>query len=289
MFDASLRSERMWKMSQLQRISELGGMVAVMTNGGERGRDVVLDYGLKVENDCRYSSKAFAQVWQYMTDLMGGPVALGTDFNGTFSHSAPRFGTEGCTGVVSERALQERHSQRLQYPFNLDDFGTFDQQTSGHRTYDFNVHGLAHVGLMPDFIADLQVVGLSGADLDPLFQSAEGYVRMWEGAKSSGCEGAGCTDDTDADGVYDVEDNCIEVANANQLDSDSDSYGNLCDGDLDNDGVINFIDLGIMKSMFFTLDPQADINGDGTVNFIDLGLLKGMFFTAPGPSCCVGE
>ena len=34
----------------------------------------------------------------------------------------------------------------------------------------------------PDFIADLEVLGLKEADLEPLLKSAEGYIRMWERA-----------------------------------------------------------------------------------------------------------
>lgn len=90
--------------------------------------------------------------------------------------------------------------------------------------------------------------------------------------------------DSDGDGVTDDSDNCTAVANADQRDSDADGYGNTCDADLNNDGVVNFLDLGVMKSKFFGTDPHADLNGDGAVNFIDLGLMKSRFFQAPGPS-----
>ena len=51
---------------------------------------------------------------------------------------------------------------------------------TGDRKFDFNQDGLAHVGLLPDFIKDLTNVGLTEADLDPLLNSAEAYIRMWE-------------------------------------------------------------------------------------------------------------
>lgn len=90
--------------------------------------------------------------------------------------------------------------------------------------------------------------------------------------------------DADSDGVIEFLDNCIAVYNPDQPDTNGDGYGNACDGDLNNDDAINFADLGLMKSVFFTDDPDADLNGDGAVNFADLGLLKAMFYTAPGPS-----
>lgn len=90
--------------------------------------------------------------------------------------------------------------------------------------------------------------------------------------------------DTDADMVKDFMDNCIEIMNANQLDTNSDGYGNVCDPDYNNDGTIDFLDLGIIKAGFFGSDPDIDLNGDNFVDFLDLGILKSMFFGMPGPS-----
>ncbi len=90
--------------------------------------------------------------------------------------------------------------------------------------------------------------------------------------------------DADLDGVRDLDDNCIDVPNPDQLDGDGDGYGNLCDGDFNDDCVVNAIDLGIFKSVFFTSNGIADFNGDGIVNAIDLGFFKTRFFEQPGPS-----
>src|SRR5262249_25956611 len=40
--------------------------------------------------------------------------------------------------------------------------------------------------LLPDMLADLEVLGVASQDLEPLFNSAEGYVKMWEKALSRG-------------------------------------------------------------------------------------------------------
>lgn len=90
--------------------------------------------------------------------------------------------------------------------------------------------------------------------------------------------------DADGDGIPDSADNCMEIANANQRDTDGDGIGNFCDADLNDDCIVNVVDLGIVKSVFFSTDADADFNGDGIVNVIDVGLMKASFFEAPGPS-----
>ncbi|MDO8706572.1 MAG: M64 family metallopeptidase [Sulfuricaulis sp.] len=90
--------------------------------------------------------------------------------------------------------------------------------------------------------------------------------------------------DTDGDGIPDFSDNCTHVKNPDQRDTNSEGYGNICDPDLNNDGIVNFADLAIMKLGFFGNNPDADLNGDGVVNFGDLAILKTFFFKAPGPS-----
>ena len=53
----------------------------------------------------------------------------------------------------------------------------------------------------------------------------------------SGCGGSSSTPlDTDNDTIIDSQDNCPSVFNTNQLDTDNDSKGNVCDSDDDNDG-----------------------------------------------------
>jgi hypothetical protein len=91
--------------------------------------------------------------------------------------------------------------------------------------------------------------------------------------------------DSDEDGVMDYTDNCTDVANTDQQDTDGDNYGNACDADFNNDNFVNSLDIGLFKQMFFISgDVEADMNGDQIVNSLDLGLFKARFFQAPGPS-----
>lgn len=45
---------------------------------------------------------------------------------------------------------------------------------------DFNIDGLAHYGLIPDFIQDLKNIGLNYELLTPLFNSAADFTAMWK-------------------------------------------------------------------------------------------------------------
>lgn len=99
------------------------------------------------------------------------------------------------------------------------------------------------------------------------------------------CIGAsGCTNDGDGDSVGDHIDNRIVTSNTNQRDTNADGFGNRCDPDLNNDGAVNAVDLGLMRLQFFTSDPDADLNGDGAVNAADLGIMRVNFFRPAGPS-----
>ena len=90
--------------------------------------------------------------------------------------------------------------------------------------------------------------------------------------------------DCEMDGVPDSSDNCWTFDNADQRDTDGDGHGNRCDGDFNQDCIINAGDLGFFRSVFFSTDVDADLDGDGSVNFADLGILRALFFRVPGPS-----
>jgi len=103
--------------------------------------------------------------------------------------------------------------------------------------------------------------------------------------------------DADADGVCDAADDCSEVANPSQLDTDFDGYGNACDPDFGNDGLVGGSDfLSVARAFGARLgepayDPHLDANGDGAIGGPDLLSLGRRFGQAPGPSglACAGS
>ncbi len=56
-----------------------------------------------------------------------------------------------------------------------------ERSTAGQRRdFDINLDGMAHYGMLPDFLQEIRNVGLTADDLAPLFHSANDYVQMWE-------------------------------------------------------------------------------------------------------------
>jgi len=97
--------------------------------------------------------------------------------------------------------------------------------------------------------------------------------------------------DIDGDGVPNASDNCLDLPNANQRDTDGDGYGNLCDADLNNDGIVK-------TSWGVTTPPSArgdleniqitagnagyvshqDLDGDNDVDADDVGIAQYWLF-----------
>jgi glucose/arabinose dehydrogenase len=106
----------------------------------------------------------------------------------------------------------------------------------------------------------------------------------------------GCDADADADGIPDLIDNCSARANASQEDADFDGFGNACDGDFDQSGVVGGADLIVLRKCFGAsvgagagppADPtcaESDMNGDGIVGAPDFNLFRLVFGMPPGPS-----
>lgn len=93
--------------------------------------------------------------------------------------------------------------------------------------------------------------------------------------------------DNDGDGVANRNDNCVTISNPGQRDSNGDGYGNRCDADLDDDGIVNSIDLGLMRMRIGTADVHADLDGDGQVGGADVDIMRALFHAPPGPSSAV--
>jgi hypothetical protein len=92
--------------------------------------------------------------------------------------------------------------------------------------------------------------------------------------------------DTDGDGWIDIEDNCSDVVNPDQDDTDGDGCGNSCDADYNDSGVVNFLDFVPFLAAFGTFDLEKDhtVPMTGPVTFLDFTFFVGAFGSVPGPS-----
>jgi hypothetical protein len=104
-------------------------------------------------------------------------------------------------------------------------------------------------------------------------------------------------DPSDQDGV--LIDNCANVPNRDQLDSDGDGYGNVCDGDIDQNGAVGTSDFYACFGSPSCIGNQlpfagghpatsecreCDLNGDGAVGIADFSLLGQSIGSSVGPS-----
>jgi microsomal dipeptidase-like Zn-dependent dipeptidase len=112
--------------------------------------------------------------------LHGGYPAegFGFDLNGFAGGPGPRFGPNTVCGTTPQ-------SNGVTYPF--DSYRgdvTFTAPHLGERDVDFDTEGMLHIGLLPELIEDARNDGVTDAELEPLFRSAEAYLRMWERAEA---------------------------------------------------------------------------------------------------------
>ena len=90
--------------------------------------------------------------------------------------------------------------------------------------------------------------------------------------------------DTDSDGIPDEWDNCVSTSNTDQCDTNTDGYGNVCDSDVNNDGVVGNPDFNTFRAEFGSAGPDTDFNCDGVVGNPDFNIFRSAFGGAPGPS-----
>ena len=95
---------------------------------------------------------AFQEVAMAMN---GRNLALGTDINGLVVGPEPPAGNPVSYGL------------------------RFPMARTGLKKWNYNLEGVAHYGLMPDFFVHLQELG-ADAELNQLFEGAEAFAQMWE-------------------------------------------------------------------------------------------------------------
>lgn len=148
------RHEKYIKPEEIQMITQTGGMVGLRT-----GPEAAVQYG-SVSNSCQGSATSFAQSLMYAVDN-GMTVGFGADLNGFTEQLSPRYSPLGC-------------------------YSDYVKINNAGGPNDLHKKGLAHVGLLPQLMSDLQTVGTPSYYLDHLNRSAENFLRVWERSVSLG-------------------------------------------------------------------------------------------------------
>ena len=78
--------------------------------------------------------------------------------------------------------------------------------------------------------------------------------------------------DPDGDGVATIDDNCPDVANADQLDTDGDGLGDACDSDDDDDGMPDVYEDARSCLDALVDDAATDADADGLSNGVEFAL-----------------
>jgi len=172
-----------------------------------------------------------------------------------------RLGASGATGHVYEPALSGVPRPHILLP----------SYASGVRAIEAFYRSIPYLGWMNIYVGD------------PLMTTATPRERP---------EG-----DRDFDGVPDENDNCTEVPNPEQRDTNADGFGNLCDPDVDGDGLVTTswgdiypltrrgdVEWIAMSSQNGPYDPNFDLDGDGDVDGDDITIAHMSLFMPPGPS-----
>ncbi len=106
--------------------------------------------------------------------------SLGFDLNGFAGAPRPRFGPNNGCGATPQ-------ANPIEYPFaSYAGDVELTEPHLGDRTIDFDTEGFLHLGFLPELIEELRNDGVTDDELEPLFRSAEAYLRMWERAEARG-------------------------------------------------------------------------------------------------------
>lgn len=95
------------------------------------------------------------------------PLALGSDINGLVVQPSPRAGCSPSRPCVVYS-------------------DSFPRPTFGSKTWDYNRDGVAHIGLFPDLLKDIEGQGRGPEIVNALFDGAEAFAVTWENSERIG-------------------------------------------------------------------------------------------------------
>lgn len=195
--DEGMKSDR-----QLARLKSLGGVIGIITHLGPVRGLGGSEAGGAVRTRSYDTSESWAIAWKYVVEHLGmTQVGLGTDFNGFYGQPGPRFEERRLPGAGLIRNIAEHlgaddvaaHFADRLNPLTHEarpiEYGkdilprmqkAIERALVGKRSYDLNVDGLAHYGMIPDFLVDIAIQSGGWDAVAPMFRSAESVVSTWQ-------------------------------------------------------------------------------------------------------------
>ena len=203
----SQQTERARTSEEISRVLAVGGMVAPILGTSAGEYDPSNQKSAQVPIRCNADSGVdqWANAYMLIRDLgkdVGGkeprPIPFGADWNGFAGWPAPRHDeSHPCRPRYAREGVPIQIESKVVYPIHLPDelrpaaiggSRTLEkfEWPNGVREWDYNAVGAANAGMIPDFIENLRLLGLTVADLEPLYRSARGVVDLWKAARDVG-------------------------------------------------------------------------------------------------------
>ncbi|OFY66050.1 MAG: hypothetical protein A2V64_04980 [Bacteroidetes bacterium RBG_13_43_22] len=199
--DESDISEISRRADQRRRVMLIGGIISPGVMAGDvKNVAVVTGENYHILNTLSRSSVAYIQQLVVLEhewvkaglDLIDLGVPLSTDFNGLYGTLQPRFIKTPTRWLIPVNPLQINPVKYAHYSYLLPFIGNDRFEANNHpsliadqslgRQWDYNHDGLAHYGMLPDFLQDLTTIGVEPEKISRLFLGAEAYIQMWERA-----------------------------------------------------------------------------------------------------------
>ncbi|SIR31742.1 thrombospondin type 3 repeat-containing protein [Maribacter ulvicola] len=151
--------------------------------------------------------------------------------------------------------INDTNEDAISFSFSGAEVGSTYNYTINSSGGGTNVTGSGTINMMNDQITGIDLSALSDGTITLSFSLTDAYNNIGNTVTDTAIKGT----DSDNDGIADSLDNCPSTSNTDQIDTDNDGKGDMCDTDDDNDGTLDSEDA-------FPLDntENTDTDGDGT-------------------------
>jgi len=174
----------------------------------------IADLGGMIGMGSEETATDFVRSYQYVNAIVDGmQIAIGTDANGL---------------VILPGPDAAAHL----------DYSSYPRLSDGSRTWDINTDGVANYGLFADYVRLWPEAGMSAAEHDAFFTSAEGFAHMWETALDAQAAMIPTPPVADAGGPYAVDEGgTVQLDATGSSDVNQDAASLTYEWDLDADGA----------------------------------------------------